>query len=140
MNDYIFLDRNKLPADKELEESSPVSSRFLDEIRKFISDGGSAFTEEWKYYSKNTGWTKKFLVGKRNLLFFTPLRSGVNVSFIFGDKAVNEINKSKLPEGIKQELNKAKKYAEGKGIRITGMTTKDLKNVLGLLEIKIRIK
>jgi hypothetical protein len=140
MDDYIFLNRNKLPGKNELKELAPVSSRFLDEIRNHLSDSGLSITEEWKYYTKNTGWTKKFLIGKRNLLFFTPIRSGAIISFVFGDKAVDEVNKSSLPDRIKEELNSAKKYAEGRGVRIKGKSNKDLKNVLGLLDIKIRIK
>jgi hypothetical protein len=140
MDDYIFLDRNKLPSENELKELAPLSTKFLEEIRIYLNKSGLSFSEEWKYYTKNTGWTKKFLAGKRNLFFFTPLRTGANISFIFGDKAVNEVNQRNLPEKIKEELNSAKKYAEGKGIRIKGETMRDFKNVLKLLEIKIRIK
>ncbi len=139
MDEYIFLDKSKPPGEIELNEKAPLSNNILNKIKNYLTSRNISVTEEWKYYSKKTGWTKKILMNKRNLLFFTPCISGPNISFVFGDKAVLEINNSKLPQKIKDEITSAKKYAEGRGLRLQPRTRADVKTIIALLEIKIRI-
>ncbi len=42
-----------------------------------------------------------------------------------------------MPEAIKVELKNARKYAEGRGIRIDVKSAKDVENVRKLVEIKV---
>jgi uncharacterized protein YajQ (UPF0234 family) len=67
-----------------------------------------------------------------------PEQSAFMVVFVFGDKAVNEVEKSNLPETIKTELSEAKKYMEGRGLRVFVKTADDLEAVMKLVEIKVK--
>ena len=58
-------------------------------------------------------------------------------AFVFGDKAVSIIEKSDLPKNIIEEIKNARKYAEGRGLRILLKKPNDVKLVLKLTEIKI---
>ena len=93
--------------------------------------------EEWKYYSPKSGWILKSLNKKRNLFFFTPCQKYFRISFVFGDKAVAAIEKSDLPAAMIEEIRKAKKYAEGRGLRLEARTSSDLEHVKKLLAIKV---
>ncbi len=138
MPDYIFLDKNQKPNDENVKNALGKTYDIWDGIKKSLSLEYGELTEEWKYYSKNSGWTMKLLLKKRNLLFFTPYNNSFAVSLIFGDKAVTEVNNSRIPQNIKDDLNNAVKYAEGRGIRIEVKIKKDALYVIELIKIKIK--
>lgn len=53
------------------------------------------------------------------LVYLLPREGFFKVGLVFGDKALEKIYKSTVSATIINELKAAKKYAEGKGIRIT---------------------
>jgi hypothetical protein len=67
-----------------------------------------------------------------------PLREEIRafVRSRFGDRAVAAVETSGLPESLIMELQSAKKYAEGRGLRIEVKTKADVRVVLKLIEIK----
>ena len=91
-----------------------------------MSQPHTASIEEWKYYGPKSGWTLKTLRKKRNLFFFTPHQGYFRIAFVFGDRAVAEILISDLPKAMIEEVKNAKKYAEGRGIRIDVKTRRDV--------------
>ena len=56
---------------------------------------------------------------------------------VFGEKATQEILKSKIHETIKTELRQAKVYAEGRGIRIEVRNDEFIQDLKELIKIKI---
>lgn len=71
------------------------------------------------------------------MFFFVPLKGSFQVSFVFGDKAVAAVEKSGLPKGLITELKNARKYAEGRGLRIDVRNSADLEHIKKLVEIKV---
>ena len=59
------------------------------------------------------------------------------IAFIFGDKAVAAVQKSNLPKKLIRELTNAKRYAEGRGLRIEVKKKSDVKNIIALVAIKV---
>lgn len=111
---------------------------YWDELKKTLQGQYGPLTEEWKYYGGSSGWTLKLLLKKRNLFFFAPYEKYFRVAFIFGDKAVSAVEESDLPVKMIQELKKAKRYVEGRGLRLDIKKKADIKHVLTLVGIKIR--
>ena len=58
------------------------------------------------------------------------------MAFVFGEKATDKILSDSISENIKSELNAAKKYAEGRGIRIEITDSSLMKDIEKLIEIK----
>jgi len=58
-------------------------------------------------------------------------------AFVFGQKAFEKITDSNISKEIKNELQSAKVYAEGRGIRIEVTNRTVLKDIGRLLEIKL---
>jgi signal transduction histidine kinase len=56
---------------------------------------------------------------------------------VFGDKAVSVVEQSDLPEDIKTELRNARKYVEGREIRIEVKFRKDVEVVKKVFDIKV---
>lgn len=137
MPDFIFLDKAKQPDEEMLMNVLGKAYGIWGNIKQQVNDAYGPITEEWKYYSKNSGWTMKLMLKKRNLLFFTPYKQCFGISFVFGDKAVAKVNESNLPQSIKDELNNAEKYAEGRGLRLEIKTKKEAESILELINIKV---
>ena len=55
---------------------------------------------------------------------------------MFGDKAVEEVESSPLPATLVKELKNAKRYVEGRGLRLEIRKKADIKNVVTLVAIK----
>jgi len=133
----IFLDKSIKPNKQLLSEALGRSYKFWEEIRKGLEDQYGKLTEEWKYYGASSGWTLKLMLKKRNLFFFAPCKKYFRIAFIFGDKAVNAAEGSDLPKEIIRELKNAKRYVEGRGLRIQVKKRTDIKNIIKLVEIKV---
>lgn len=133
----ILLDKSIVPGDELLKATLGVSFKFWEEIKKGIIDLHGPVNEEWKFYGAKSGWTMKLLYKKRNLFFLIPYEKYFTLGFVFGDKAVKEIEKSSIPKPLIEELLNARKYAEGRGLRVDIKKKGDFKTVFELVRIKI---
>ena len=133
----VFEDKDTMPDDKMLAEALGKSNRLWRDIKKHLKAEYGELVEEWKFYGQKSGWILKTLRKKRNLFFFIPLKGSFQVSFIFGDKAVAAVEKSDLPKGLITELKSARKYAEGRGLRIDVKNSTDVEHIKKLVEIKV---
>ena len=138
MSVSVFGDKVVKPDEKALLKAIGKTAGHWKNIKSHLENEYGELVEEWKYYGQKTGWLLKTLKKKRNLFFCIPLKGGFHLSFVFGDKAVRAVQESDLPESIKTELKNARKYAEGRGLRIDVKSAKDVKNIKKLIEIKVK--
>ncbi len=134
----IFDDKFVKPTEKKLSEALGASFKYWEEIKSALEAEFGGLMEEWKYYGPKSGWILKLLHKKRNLFFLTPCKGYFRVAFVFGDKAVSAIERSDLPKDVIGEVRNAKKYAEGRGLRIEVKKSGDVENIKKLVAIKIR--
>jgi hypothetical protein len=132
----IFMDKTNVPADHDLLEKIGQSFSWWTEIREFVLASCINCKAEWNFPGKNYGWSYRIKDKKRAIIYLLPLNGCFKVAFVFGQKATDQILESDISAEIKDQLIKATKYAEGRGIRI------DVTNDHILLEIKklVRIK
>jgi hypothetical protein len=133
----MFYDKNIKPDEKMLSEALGLSYKYWVEIKNNLNKEYDALVEEWKYYGQKYGWTLKFFYKKRNLFFLKPYDNYFQIAFVFGNTAVSAIEKSDLPSSIINDLRNAKKYVEGRGLRIKVQKKNDVKNILTLVNHKI---
>ncbi len=138
MDTSIFTDKSVRPDNKKLAEALGHKAGFWEAIKRHIEEKYGDVTEEWKFYGAKSGWVLKLLLKKRNLFFFTPLEGDFRLGFVFGDKAVSAIEKSDLPKDMINTLKNAKKYVEGRGLRVEVKSAADVENVKKLIDIKVR--
>lgn len=134
----IFTAKSEKPDKIVLSETLQSTYKLWEELKSSLNKEHGTLVEEWKYYGPKTGWLLKLFYKTRNLFFLIPCKKFFTLAFVFGDKAVSEIEISDLPENIKEELRETKKYAEGKGLRIEIKKKSDLKNIIKLVRIKIK--
>ncbi len=133
----IFDDKSKKPDGNSLVEVLGKTGTFWESLKQHLKEEYGDVIEEWKFYGKKSGWILKVLLKKRNLFFLTPAEEYFKIAFVFGDKAVAVVEKSDLPKNIIDTLLNARKYMEGRGIRLDVKLPEDLDNVKKLVEIKI---
>ena len=138
MSVSVFDDREVKPDEKALLKAIGKTAVQWKKIKSHLENEYGELIEDWKYYGQKTGWLLKTLKKKRNLFFCIPLKGSFQITFVFGDKAVRAVQSSNLPENIKTELKNARKYAEGRGLRIDVKSAKDVKNIQKLVEIKVK--
>ena len=138
MDEILFSDKDIIPTNQAISKELGSTFKYWKEIKELLTENYGIITEEWKYYGIKNGWILKSIYKKRNLFFFKPYQNHFLLSFTFGGKAVLEIENSSLPQGIIQEIQQTKKYAEGKGLRINVKKRSDVSLILKLVEIKIQ--
>jgi hypothetical protein len=133
----VFTDKSKLPGDHDLAEALGETKQLWDQLKTYVKETYPDIIEDWKHYGKSSGWTMKLLKKKRNLFFSYSGQGHFTVVFVFGDKAVQAVENSSLPRDIINTLKAAKKYAEGRGLRVTVKNHDDLEIVKTLITIKV---
>ena len=137
MANSLFDDKSAKPDDKKLAKVLGETAIHWQAIKSHLKEHYGEIIEEWKFYNPKSGWILKVLRKKRNLFFFFPANDYFTIAFVFGDKAVAVVEKSDLPGDIKETLINARKYAEGRGLRIDVKTAADVENIKKLVDIKV---
>ncbi|HUU38102.1 MAG TPA: DUF3788 domain-containing protein [Candidatus Desulfaltia sp.] len=137
MGTSVFTDRSKKPDGRRLNKAIGESGPHWTAIKTDIVKKHGEALEEWKYYGPKAGWVLKVLVKRRNLFFLTPLKDYFRITFVFGDKAASAVEKSNLRAAVKKDLRDARRYVEGRALRIEVKRQKDVASITKLIDIKI---
>jgi hypothetical protein len=132
-----FDDKSRPPADAELAATLGKASTHWDELRRLVASRFPPLSEDWGFSSQSTGWGLRLKQEKRTVLYMTPCRGHFLASFALGEKAVKAAHESTLPAPILEAIDGARKYAEGRGVRLVVKTARDVKNVERLAVIKM---
>jgi len=130
----IFPDKETRPTDMVLAEVLASTYHLWVQIYDFVFEKYPNGLAEWNYPGKKYGWSYRIKDKKRAIIYFLPRDTYFKVAFVFGQKATDAVLQSDVTSEIKTELEHARKYAEGRGIRI------DIKNNLFIKDIKKLIK
>jgi hypothetical protein len=67
----------------------------------------------------------------------TPCNGYFFASFALGEKAVKAAHENGLPNSVLEVIDSARKYAEGRGVRLEVRSAEDVRNVEKLAIIKM---
>lgn len=133
----IFTDKAIIPTEKEVEKALcntyPIWKTLTDFTKKMYPES----TESWHFSGDKYGWSFRISDKKRVLLYLLPRDGFFKTAFVFGQKATDKISDSAITQNIKDEIQAAKVYAEGRGIRITVNDKSNLDDIKKLITIKI---
>jgi uncharacterized protein DUF3788 len=133
-NAFLGMSRRPTEADlrKELGASKDVWDRLVGDLS---TEHG--LTLDWGSSSKKAGWSLRLKRGERKIVYLSPFHGCFGASFALGDKAVQAARKSGLPQKALAIIDRARKYAEGTGVRIEVQGPEDLVIVKKLAAIKL---
>ena len=96
--------------------------------------GGSG---EWKFYSKAAGWTYPVKKNKRTLFYMMPKDRWFQLTFVYGERAVEAAKSAGLPEQVLNNLLQARVYVEGRSIAVGVSSDADICVAQKLLQLKL---
>lgn len=137
MDKSIFTDKNSIPNNSDLIIALGNLHGLWQTIAMFVYSKYPKATEEWTFSGEKYGWNFRIKDKKRAIIYLLPRDKYFKVAFVFGQKAFDIILKSDVSGAIKKELEMAKAYAEGRGIRIDVKNDDTLSDIKKLIEIKI---
>ena len=137
MDISIFTDKKLMPNDSDLidklGETYPIWKLIVDYTHiKYPM----AF-DEWNYSGDKYGWSYRIKDKKRAIIYLLPRDRFFKVAFVFGQKATDRIMQSQISQPIKTELDSARVYAEGRGIRLEIRDKEILSDIRELIDIKL---
>ncbi len=132
-----FIGKAEQPTQKDLALALGSAKATWDQLLMDLAKEYGADVQEWKCYSRKLGWSLRVKRQARTIVWFGPSEGAFTVAFILGEKAVRAAQESGLPPSIIQMINEAKKYVEGRGIRLVPKTSKDLDTIRKLAAIKL---
>lgn len=139
MEDHsIFMDKEVQPDDKSLEINLGTNFKFWKLIKDYVYAEYPKAVEDWTFPGKKYGWNFRIKDKKRAIIYFLPREQYFKAAFVFGQKASDEIMQSDINQKIKDDLNSARVYAEGRGIHIEITDNKLIEDVKKLIDIKLK--
>ena len=136
----ILGDKQIIPDDDQIFSIIGDKKELWQKIMNHSVSNYENASGEWRYYNDGKRWLFKMVHKKKTLFWIGILEDTFMVTFWFGDKAEPVIEISDLPESIKDDFRKAKKYGAVRGLSIKMNDNTDADNVIKLIEIKSKLK
>jgi hypothetical protein len=133
----IFTDKNFKPTEEQLNDGIGVTSSLWQELEAFTKSSYPNASSVWHFSGEKYGWSYRMSDAKRVIIYLLPRESFFKVAFVFGQKAFDKIMESTISASIKEELQAAKVYAEGRGIRIDVKDVSLISDIKDLILIKL---
>ena len=132
-----FDDKSKKPQGSDLKRTLKRASTHWDSLISHVASEYPPLDETWNFSGAKWGWSLRLRQKKRTVLYMTPCEGHFLVGFALGEKAVKAAHRSTLSDSVLTIIDGARKYAEGRAVRIEIRTKKDLENAKKLSSIKM---
>ena len=99
------------------------------QLKSLVAGRYSPLAEDWTFSGKKWGWALRLKYKKRAVLYMTPCRGHFLVGFALGEKAVEAAHRSELPASVLEVIDSARKYAEGRAVRLEIRSREDVGHV-----------
>lgn len=133
----VFMNKTEIPDDLVLKEALGETYPLWIEIRNTVMARPSAVLEEWNYPGTKYGWSFRIKDKKRVLVYMLPRQGYFLVSLVFGEKATKSALQSSIVVELKNSIESARVYAEGRGFRIEVKDPTLIKDIIKLIDIKL---
>jgi hypothetical protein len=132
-----FDEKARPPREDELMATLGKTYVLWNELKRRITSQFAPLSIEWVSSSKATRWGLRLKQEKRAVLYMTPCQGYFLASFALGEKAVKAAKTSGLPASVLEVIDSAKKYAEGRGVRLEVRSAGDIQNIEKIAQIKM---
>jgi hypothetical protein len=137
MDISIFVDKKMIPTTENLIESLTGTYELWKDLTGYVHLKYPSAVDEWKYSGDKYGWSFRIKDKKRVIVYLLPRDKFFKTAFVFGQKATDAVMNSQISDKIKSELESARVYAEGRGIRLDILNETILNDLRTLIDIKI---
>jgi hypothetical protein len=137
MDTSTFMVKKDIPDDQKLLESLGNAFPLWQLLKDYTHAKYPNAIDDWNFPGEKYGWSFRIKDKKRAILYFLPRKNYFKVALVFGQKATDQIMQSAISDDIKKELESARVYAEGRGIRIEVRDESIISVIKILIDIKI---
>ena len=137
MDHSIFMDKALRPTDSDLKKALGDKYTLWMEIHDQVFLKYPEGKEEWNFPGKKYGWSFRIKDKKRAIIYLLPRDKEFMAAFVFGGKAFEAIKQSQVSSKIVSDLESARVYAEGRGVRVPVPDQSVLKDIFLLIDIKL---
>ena len=137
MDASIFIDKTKKPTEEDLRNALANSYNLWQDVYNLVYLKYPNAVSEWNFPGQKYGWSFRMKDRKRTIVYLLPRDKRFLVAFIFGQRAFEKIMSSNISKQIKHDLESAKVYAEGRGIRIAVKNQNTLAAISQLIDFKL---
>ena len=121
-----FDDKAVPPDEDGLAATLGPAYELWNALRRRLGSAWRPYAELWGYTTKSTGWGFRVKRGERVIVYLTPRHGEFLASFALGEKAVLDAHERGLPAAVVELIDGARRYAEGRAVRLTVATAADL--------------
>jgi hypothetical protein len=132
-----FDDKSKQPRPGDLRKTLGRTSAHWDSLIAYLEAEFPPLDQTWNFAGANWGWSLRLKQKKRTILYLTPCQGHFLVGFALGEKAVEAAHDASLPASFLTIIDEAKKYAEGRAVRVEIKNKKDIEATKKLATIKM---
>jgi hypothetical protein len=132
-----FDDKARQPTEADLAPVLKGSFVFWNALKARIAARFTPLSFEWGFAGKAYGWGLRLKHKKRTVLYMTPCEGYFLASFALGEKAVQAAREADLPSSMLETIESARKYVEGRGVRLKVASARDVRNIEKLAVIKM---
>lgn len=138
MEDFsAFMDKELIPTEEDVIDKLGSNYSEWAAICESVRSKYPNPKEEWNFPGKKYGWSFRMKDKKRAIIYLLPRLGYFMAAFVFGEKAMVHIRESGISQEIIDDLEKAKKYAEGRGVRIEIRDARKIHDIEKLIDIKL---
>ena len=130
-------DKSQVPTKGALASVLGPAMDLWDELAAALASEYPPLTEKWGHSGKKWGWSLALKQKRRTVVYLTPSESFFYAGFALGDKAVAAARQSALAPGVLEVIDAARKYAEGRAVRLEVDTKEDVGDVLAIAAAKM---
>lgn len=137
MDSSVFTDKSKPPQPADLAEALGPTHALWQELYELVYTKYPRAIREWYFPGTKWGWNFRIKDRKRTIVYLLPRDRHFLAAFVFGKRAYEAVMESTVSKDIKDNLQAARPYAEGRGIRIEVKDEQTLKDLDQLIRIKL---
>lgn len=131
-----FGDKAVRPDEQSVADVLAERKPLWDSLKEHMTANHKSVSEEWKFYTKEAGWTLVVKSGKRTLIYFIPMNGFFKVNFVLGEKAVSAAQNADLPGTVIKLISDATQYVEGRSFMLDVKEDADIETSIKLIGIK----
>ena len=131
-----FSEKTRPPTADELRSVLGKSYDSWTRLIALVAERIGPVTEVWAFAGTSTGWGLRLRRTERVILYMTPRTHQFLVSFALGEKAVAALRAAKLAASVRDAIEEAPRYAEGRGVRIEVRSGRQLASLATVARIK----
>jgi hypothetical protein len=125
----FFADKSVPPSEDAVRAVLGATAELWRELIRRVAQKCAPLDQVWGFSSKSTGWGLRLKHAERTILYMTPCKDYFLASFALGEKAVKAAQESRLSRAVLNVIDRAPRYAEGRGVRLEIRKPRDLSAV-----------